>query len=78
MTFAAAEVKDAKRNLPRALAMGTGLVTLLYIMANFAYLSVLPLHGDANGATVLERSIQFATQDRVGTAAAEVISDRGS
>ena len=73
VTFAAAEVKDAKRNLPRALAMGTGLVTLLYIMANFAYLSVLPLHGDPNGATVLERGIQYATQDRVGTAAAEVI-----
>jgi APA family basic amino acid/polyamine antiporter len=73
VTFAAAEVKDAKRNLPRALAMGTGLVTLLYIMANFAYLSVLPLEGAANGAGVLERGIQFATQDRVGTAAAEVI-----
>ena len=73
VTFAAAEVKDAKRNLPRALAMGTGLVTLLYITANFAYLSVLPLHGDANGAGVLERGIQYATQDRVGTAAAEVI-----
>ncbi len=73
VTFAAAEVKDAKRNLPKALAMGTGLVTLLYIMANFAYLSVLPLQGDANGAGVLERGIQYATQDRVGTAAAEVI-----
>ena len=73
VTFAAAEVKDAKRNLPRALALGTGLVTLLYIMANFAYLSVLPLQGDANGAGVMERGIQFATQDRVGTAAAEVI-----
>jgi APA family basic amino acid/polyamine antiporter len=73
VTFAAAEVQDAKRNLPKALALGTGLVTLLYIMANFAYLSVLPLPGDANGAGVLERGIQYATQDRVGTAAAEVI-----
>jgi APA family basic amino acid/polyamine antiporter len=73
VTFAAAEVKDAKRNLPKALAMGTGLVTLLYIMANFAYLSVLPMQGDPSGAGVLERGIQYATQDRVGTAAAEVI-----
>jgi APA family basic amino acid/polyamine antiporter len=73
VTFAAAEVKEAKRNLPRALAMGTGLVTLLYILANFSYLSVLPLQGDASGVTVIERGIQFATQDRVGTAAAEVI-----
>jgi basic amino acid/polyamine antiporter, APA family len=73
VTFAAAEVKDAKHNLPRALAMGTGLVTLLYILANVSYLSVLPMHGDPNGATVIERGIQYATQDRVGTAAAEVI-----
>ena len=73
VTFAAAEVKDAKRNLPRALAMGTGLVTILYILANFSYLSTLPLQGDPSGATVIERGMQYATQDRVGTAAAEVI-----
>jgi APA family basic amino acid/polyamine antiporter len=73
VTFAAAEVKDARRNLPLALALGTGLVTLLYIAANIAYLSTLPLQGTADGATVLERGIQYATQDRVGTASAEVI-----
>jgi APA family basic amino acid/polyamine antiporter len=73
VTFAAAEVKDARRNLPRALAMGTGLVTLLYILANVSYLNVLPLAGDPNAATVIDRGIQYATQDRVGTAAAEVI-----
>ncbi|MEJ7810467.1 MAG: amino acid permease [Gemmatimonadaceae bacterium] len=73
VTFAAAEVKNAKRNLPLALALGTGLVTLLYISANFAYLNTLPLAGVENGATLFERGIQHATQDRVGTAAAEVI-----
>jgi APA family basic amino acid/polyamine antiporter len=73
VTFAAAEVHEPKRNLPRALAMGTGLVTLLYIAANFSYLSVLPFHGAADGATVMERGLQYAAQDRVGTAAAEVI-----
>jgi APA family basic amino acid/polyamine antiporter len=73
VTFAAAEVKDPTRNLPKALAMGTGLVTVLYVMANVAYLNVLPLHGAKEGTEVLARGIQFATQDRVGTAAAEVI-----
>ncbi|MDQ6830844.1 MAG: amino acid permease [Gemmatimonadota bacterium] len=73
VTFAAAEVKDARRNLPLALALGTGLVTLLYISANFAYLSVLPFHGSAAGADVVARGITHATQDRVGTAAAEMI-----
>jgi len=48
-------------------------VTVLYILANFAYLSVLPLHGTSGGASVLARGMQFATQDRVGTATAEVI-----
>jgi APA family basic amino acid/polyamine antiporter len=73
VTFAAAEVKDAKRNLPRALLFGTTLVSLLYALANLAYTNVLPLNGDAEGATALARGIAHATQDRVGTAAAEVI-----
>jgi len=73
VTFAAAEVKDPQRNLPRALALGTGLVSLLYILANVGYLNVLPIHGDANAATALARGIDHATQDRVGTAAMEVI-----
>jgi basic amino acid/polyamine antiporter, APA family len=73
VTFAAAEVQEPRRNLPRALLLGTGLVTLLYVLANVAYLNVLPLHGDPNGATAMERGIQHATQDRVGTAAAEGI-----
>ena len=73
VTFAAAEVKNPQRNLPLSLLLGTGLVTLLYILANVAYLSTLPLVGSADGATVFARGIQHATQDRVGTAAAEVI-----
>lgn len=73
VTFAAAEVQNPRRNLPLALALGTGLVTLLYILANVAYLTTLPLVGSKDGATVLARGIQFATQDRVATAAAETI-----
>jgi len=73
VTFAAAEVQNPRRNLPRALLLGTGLVTMLYFLANVAYLNVLPFAGTAEGATVLERGITHATQDRVGTAAAEVI-----
>ena len=68
ITFTAAEVKDPKRNLPIALAFGTAAVTLLYVLANVVYLSVLPLHGDANGATILSRGIQHASEDRVATA----------
>jgi APA family basic amino acid/polyamine antiporter len=73
VTFAAAEVQNPRRNLPLALALGTGLVTLLYLLANVAYLNVLPLIGSAEGATVMARGIQFATQDRVATAVMEII-----
>jgi len=73
VTFAAAEVKNPARNLPLALVLGTGLVSLLYILANFAYLNVLPYDGVAEGANAVARGIRHATQDRVGTAVAETI-----
>jgi APA family basic amino acid/polyamine antiporter len=73
VTFAAAEVHYPQRNLPRALIYGTGLVCLLYLLANVAYLNVLPMKGVANGATVMERGIQYATQDRVASAMMETI-----
>ena len=73
VTFAAAEVQNPKRNLPLALVLGTGLVTLLYVLANVGYLNVLPMLGDPNGATALTRGIANATQDRVATAALEVV-----
>lgn len=72
-TFAAAEVQNPARNLPRALLNGTVLVTVLYALANVSYLVVLPLHGTAEGATIMERGISFATQDRVATAVMESI-----
>jgi len=73
VTFAAAEVRNPRKNLPLALAFGTALVSVLYILANFAYLNVLPFSGSPEGTTVLARGIQHATQDRVGTAALEVM-----
>jgi APA family basic amino acid/polyamine antiporter len=68
VTFTAGEVKNPSRNLPLALAMGTGVVIALYIACNFIYLCVLPLDGVTNGATILERGIKYAAEERVGTA----------
>jgi APA family basic amino acid/polyamine antiporter len=73
VTFAAAEVHNPKRNLPLALLFGTGLVTVLYVLANVAYLNVLPMNGTADAANALARGVSHATQDRVATAALEVI-----
>jgi APA family basic amino acid/polyamine antiporter len=68
VTFTAGEVRNPQRNLPLSLALGTGIVILLYVLANFVYLSVLPLDGSPTGTTLMERGIKYATEDRVGTA----------
>ena len=73
VTFAAAEVQNPRRNLPLALGVGTATVCILYVLANVAYLNLLPFHGDPNGADTIARGIQHAAQDRVGVAAAEVM-----
>jgi basic amino acid/polyamine antiporter, APA family len=69
ITFTAGEVINPKRNLPLSLVLGTGVVISLYIACNVIYLNVLPLHGSPDGATILQRGIQHATEDRVATAA---------
>ena len=73
VTFAAAEVHEPRRNLPLALVLGTGLVTLLYVLANVSYLNVLPFHGAAGAATALHRGLDHASEDRVATAALSVM-----
>jgi APA family basic amino acid/polyamine antiporter len=62
ITFTAGEVKNPRRNLPLSLAIGTALVTVLYVLANVAYLCLLPLG-----------KIQHAPDDRVATAAIQVV-----
>lgn len=77
ITFAGAEVVNPKRTIPLSLFLGTCLVTVIYLLANLAYLVVLPLVGDPNGATIFQRGIQFATEDRVGTAVASAVFGSG-
>jgi len=73
ITFTASEVKRPGRNLPLALFFGTIIVTTLYVLANFAYLRVLPIAGDPHGATIIARGIQYAADGRVATAMLQVI-----
>ncbi|HWS95821.1 MAG TPA: amino acid permease, partial [Candidatus Methylomirabilis sp.] len=61
VTFTAGEVRNPQRNLPLSLAIGTGVVIFLYVMANLVYLTALPLVGDANGTTLVARGIQHAS-----------------
>jgi APA family basic amino acid/polyamine antiporter len=62
VTFAADEVRDPQRTLPRALAIGSVLVMALYLLTNVAYLAVLPLH-----------ALQNAPADRVATAMLQAV-----
>jgi APA family basic amino acid/polyamine antiporter len=62
ITFTAAEVRNSRKNLPLSLALGVGIVSLLYVSCNFVYLNALPLE-----------AIKTAPSDRVATAAVSVI-----
>jgi len=77
VTFIAGDIRNPERNLPRSLFLGTFIVTILYILANVAYLGLLPLKGTPSGAdfvytreAVKATGIQFASSGRVGTSAA--------
>jgi APA family basic amino acid/polyamine antiporter len=43
--YLAGELKDPRRNMVRTLLLGTGIVLLLYMLANFAYLKAFGLAG---------------------------------
>src|SRR3989440_388744 len=62
ITFTAGEVVNPRRNVPLSLAFGTFLVIGLYLLANVAYLAVLPF-----------AAIQNAPSDRVASETANVI-----
>jgi basic amino acid/polyamine antiporter, APA family len=73
VTFIAGEIKEPQKNIPMGLFIGTCLVTVIYILANLAYLMLLPVKGDPNATTVVGQGLMFAQNDRVGTAALSVL-----
>lgn len=62
VTFTGAEVKNAKRNLPLALLIGTLAVCTIYFFVNVIYARVLPF-----------AAIQHAPEDRVATEVIEAM-----
>ncbi|MGH9899003.1 MAG: APC family permease [Pyrinomonadaceae bacterium] len=62
VTFMGSEVQNPGRNLPRALLIGCGVVVLLYVLANLAYVGTLSLN-----------ELQTVPQNRVATAVMEKI-----
>jgi len=62
VTFIAGEIKNPQRNIGLSLFLGTLIVTVIYVSANFMYTGILPMN-----------EIAFAENDRVGVAASTVI-----
>jgi APA family basic amino acid/polyamine antiporter len=73
ITFISGEVINPKKVVPLSLLFGVLIVSALYLMANFVYIKFLPVSGSPDGTTVIERGIQFATDDRVATSAMSVV-----
>jgi len=73
VTFIAGEIKDPKKNIPKSLFFGTVIVTVIYVLANIAYLALLTVNGSPEGLTPIDQGMLFASNDRVGASAAYVI-----
>jgi APA family basic amino acid/polyamine antiporter len=70
VSFVAGEVRDPARTLPRALALGTGGVVAIYLLANVAYLRILPFEELAGAAHVAAAAAERA----IGPAGATLVS----
>jgi amino acid transporter len=72
----AGEVKNPSRNLPRALALGTALIALVYLLANIAYVRVLGLQWlqwSSTGSNMAAANVALLTLGHVGRSALSVL-----
>ena len=81
VTFVGSEVRDPAKNLVRALVAGCGIVVVLYLLANVAYLAVLPFpeiqHAPQNRVAVAMMNAVFGHPGAMCMAAAIMISTFG-
>jgi APA family basic amino acid/polyamine antiporter len=81
VTFIGSEVRDPGRNLARALLWGCGVVVTLYVLANLAYIAVLPLdaiaHAPQNRVAVAMMNSIFGGAGAKCMAAAIMVSTFG-
>jgi APA family basic amino acid/polyamine antiporter len=81
VTFVGSEVRDPGKNLVRALVGGCGVVVVLYLLANVAYLAVLPFpeiqHAPQNRVAVAMMNAVFGHSGAMCMAAAIMISTFG-
>ena len=72
VAFAAGEVKDPQRTLPRAIIGGTVAIIAIYLAANVAYLYVNPIDRLAQSPLIAADTVQ-ASVGRVGVAFVSVV-----
>lgn len=60
-SFMAGETNNPQRNIPRAMMIGAAVVTLVYVLANIAYMQLLPLETIAGSSTVAADALQTIT-----------------
>jgi amino acid transporter len=72
LSFAAGEVKDPQRTLPRAIIAGTIAIVVIYMLANAAYLYVIPIDAIARSPLVAADTLQ-AIFGQVGVALVSVV-----
>jgi basic amino acid/polyamine antiporter, APA family len=81
VTFVGSEVRDPGKNLVRALVGGCSVVVVLYLLANVAYLAVLPFpeiqHAPQNRVAVAMMKAVFGSPGAMCMAAAIMISTFG-
>jgi APA family basic amino acid/polyamine antiporter len=81
VTFIGSEVRDPGKNLVRSLVGGCGVVVVLYLLANAAYLAVLPFpeiqHAPQNRVAVAMMNALFGQPGAMCMAAAIMISTFG-
>lgn len=63
ITYVAGEVKNPKKTIPLALATGTIIVILIYVIVNLAYFYVLPVSEVANSTLVASDVAERALSD---------------
>ena len=74
LNFVAGEVKDAQRKVPSALAMGVGIVALIYVGANLVYLRALGPQGMAESTAIAQSTAQVLFGDVAGRAITVLIA----
>ena len=74
VTYSAGETRDAPRTIPRALMIGTGVVTAAYIALNAAYLLVLPVDRILASPRVAADAVAVVAGPRAATAIAAMVA----